>query len=77
MDGSKHWTDKLQKFKDVKRKTANMDELIQLAESMANKIASLKSEAQAKEDADKKEIEALKSEVKDLRDELDIAWKNV
>ena len=73
---NKHWSDQLQKFKDLKRKSAHLDELIVLAESMVSKIETLAKESKTLKENSDKEIDLLKKEAKDLRDELDIAWKN-
>lgn len=73
---NKHWSDKLQTFKNLKRKSAHLEEIIALADLMVSKIESLTKEKNTLQEASEKEITLLKQEAKDLRDELDIAWKN-
>lgn len=70
------WEEQIQKFRDAKKKSVIFSELLSLAENLLLKVKSLTSDNDAQVLNLKKEIEGLKQENKDLRSELDIAWKN-
>lgn len=70
------WEEQIQKFRDTKKKSVIFSELLSLAENLLLKVKSLTSDNDAQVLNLQKEIESLKQENKDLRSELDIAWKN-
>lgn len=71
-----YWENQLSKFREMKRKSVGITELLAVAENYLTKIKSLQEEKQQESESLKKEIEALKEENKSLRDELEIAWKS-
>ena len=73
---STFWMDELEKFKAVKRKSAQVTSLIEFAERMAAKLTSTQNELDAVKAKHEEELTKLKTEIREVREELDIAWKN-
>lgn len=77
MSELKYWAESLEKLKTSKKKSAAHTELLAFTENLLAKLNSLNDDKNATIDKLTKELEEVNASNKSLREELEIAWRNL